>query len=264
VLILAQFITKPFKNNIMKSKFSMLKQALQGGLTVEQIRNKKFAGFNFYKWDFKNWDFSVFDFSSSDFRYSNFRSSDFSSSDFSSSDFSYSNFRSSDFRYSDFRYSDFRYSNFRYSNFRSSDFSSSDFSSSDFRYSNFRYSNFNSTHINENTIGLTLACPEEGSFIAYKKASGYIVKIRVLEHSLRSSATTLKCRASDVEVLKIENIDKTIPCSLTEVKTSYRDSSLVYKVGERIHIADFDTNRWNECSTGIHFFMSRKLAECYN
>lgn len=33
--------------------------------------------------------------------------------------------------------------------------------------------------------------------------------------------------------------------------------------GETIHVEDFDTNRWNECATGIHFFITRIEAVAY-
>ena len=29
-------------------------------------------------------------------------------------------------------------------------------------------------------------------------------------------------------------------------------------------VSDFDENRWNECSTGIHFFINREMAKQYN
>ena len=35
-------------------------------------------------------------------------------------------------------------------------------------------------------------------------------------------------------------------------------------VGETVSVSDFDENRWNECSTGIHFFITRDEAVRYN
>jgi hypothetical protein len=34
-------------------------------------------------------------------------------------------------------------------------------------------------------------------------------------------------------------------------------------VGETIEVKDFDDDRWNECSAGIHFFITRKEAVEY-
>ena len=36
-----------------------------------------------------------------------------------------------------------------------------------------------------------------------------------------------------------------------------------YKVGETVYPDSFDEDRWNECSNGIHFFMTRREAELY-
>ncbi len=116
--------------------------------------------------------------------------------------------------------------------------------------------------INEGTIGLVLACPEEGNYIAYKKASGYIIKLFIPASAKRSSATTLKCRASKAKCLKIENLNG-VNSGLKEISSDW-DKSFLYKVGEYISVDDFDSNRWNECAPGIHHFLSRILAECWS
>ena len=50
-----------------------------------------------------------------------------------------------------------------------------------------------------------------------------------------------------------------------EVKeiASGRDSNFIYRVGEIVRVDNFDEDRWNECSTGIHFFITRREAEQY-
>jgi len=100
------------------------------------------------------------------------------------------------------------------------------------------------------------ACPETGSFVGYKKcARDIIVKLLITEDAKRSSATTLKCRCSKAKVLEISG-------GLTEIVSNH-DPKFIYKIGEIIEVSDFDENRWNECSTGIHFFINKRLAECY-
>lgn len=101
-----------------------------------------------------------------------------------------------------------------------------------------------------------MACPETGSFIGWKKAGRYIIKLEIPEDALRSSATTNKCRASWAKVLEIQNVDGT-KSDVTEIMT---DRCWVYKVGSMVYPDDWDYNRWNECSHGIHFFMTRKEA----
>ena len=113
---------------------------------------------------------------------------------------------------------------------------------------------------NEHTAFYALQCPEEGSFIGYKKAHGYIVKLEILADAKRSSATSRKCRCSAAKVLSITSIDGKIDVPET---SSNRDRDFIYHVGEVVHVDDFDDDRWNECSTGIHFFVTRKEAEQY-
>ena len=107
-----------------------------------------------------------------------------------------------------------------------------------------------------------LQCPEEGSFIGYKKARGYIVKLEILSNAKRSSATTRKCRCSAARVLSITTLDG--KDDGTQFISSGRDSDFIYQVGEIVRVDDFDENRWNECSTGIHFFITRSEAVKYD
>ena len=71
---------------------------------------------------------------------------------------------------------------------------------------NLRGANLENIQTNIHTIGYNLACPEKGSFVAYKRAGGYIVKLLVLEDAKRNSATSYKCRCNAAKVLDIENI----------------------------------------------------------
>ena len=113
---------------------------------------------------------------------------------------------------------------------------------------------------NIHTIGYNLACPEKGSFIGYKKANGYIIELLILENAKRSSATTYKCRCDKAKVLDIEDVYT--GKKIEKTKSDY-DSEFIYRVGEIITVDNFDDNRWNECGTGIHFFMNRNNALNY-
>jgi len=126
--------------------------------------------------------------------------------------------------------------------------------------SNLNNANLNNVKTNMYTIGYNLACPEEGSFIGYKKVGKYIVKLLIMEDSKRNSATTLKCRCDKAKVLDIEKIDTG---EKIESTPSDYDINFIYKVGEIVKVDNFDENRWNECSTGIHFFMNKQNAIKY-
>lgn len=163
--------------------------------------------------------------------------------------------------YANLRYADLTNANLNYTNLSSANLSGANLSNSDLRGSSLGYANFSNaklddanlynTSLSEKTAFLLPQCPSEGSFVAWKKASGMIVKLLVTEDAKRSSATTMKCRCSKAKVLAIENIDGS-KSELKEIESSY-DSDFVYRVGETVEVKDFDDNRWNQCSTGIHF-----------
>ena len=151
---------------------------------------------------------------------------------------------------------DLRYVNLRYVNL-----SDADLSGANLRGADLRYANLSGAKYNETTSFLALQCPEKGSFIAYKKCrDGLIVELEISEDAKRSSATTRKCRASKARVINITNIDNT---ETFDEAISQQDSSFVYKIGETVEIEDFDMDRWNECSSGIHFFITRQEAVNY-
>ena len=156
--------------------------------------------------------------------------------------------------------------NLRGADLRGADLSEVDLRGADLRGANLRGADLRGANLrgaayDENTAFLALQCPEEGSFIGYKICEEQrIVKLLITEDSKRSSATTRKCRASKVKVLDISNIENT---KKYETAVSKYDKSFIYKAGETIKVPDFDDNRWEECSTGIHFFITRDEAVQY-
>ena len=106
-----------------------------------------------------------------------------------------------------------------------------------------------------------LQCPETGSFIGYKKAADKIVMLEICADAKRSSATSRKCRCSKAKVLAITNLDGS-ESGLSEIESDY-DEDFIYCVGETVEVPDFDENRWNECTAGIHFFITRGEAVKY-
>lgn len=112
---------------------------------------------------------------------------------------------------------------------------------------------------------IPMVCPEEGAFIGWKQAqvkSGYvIVKLKIPASAKRSSATSRKCRCDKAKVLEIYNFDGTVA---KERKCyAHYDNSFIYEIGKIVKADDFDEDRWNECSRGIHFFMNRQEAIDY-
>ena len=161
--------------------------------------------------------------------------------------------RSADLRSADLRGADLRSANLRSANLRSADLRSADLRSANLLSADLRGA--------KNIPFIPYTCPDFGSFIGFKKAQGMIVVLEIPEDAKRLSATGRKCRCDKAKVLGIQNIDGT-RSNLTKV-VSDRTDDFVYKVGEIVSVDDFDENRWNECSTGIHFFINRQEAVEY-
>lgn len=120
------------------------------------------------------------------------------------------------------------------------------------------------------SIAKTSILPDEGDIIGWKKAwtddtmppKSVIVKLLIPADAQRSNAMGRKCRASTARVLDLQDKQGN---SLPPDTTAYSgyDTDFTYKKGETVHVEDFDTNRWNECAPGIHFFITRIEAAEY-
>ena len=148
-------------------------------------------------------------------------------------------------------------------NLRDADLSDADLSGADLRHADLRGTDLREANLRgaKNVPYIPMICPEEGEFIGYKKASGKIIKLCIPEDAKRSSATTRKCRCNKALVLAIYELDGSIS-NCTEVPST-RDSNFIYRINKEVVVDDFDEDRWNECSTGIHFFMQRQEAIDY-
>ena len=163
--------------------------------------------------------------------------------------------RDADLRDADLRDADLYGANLCDANLRDANLCDADLRDADLRGADLR-----GVRYNEQTAYYAMQCPEKGAYIGYKKAEGKIVELEIQENAKRSSATTRKCRASKAKVLSITSIDGKE--HFEEAKSS-RDQSFVYRVRKTVEVKDFDEDRWNECSTGIHHFITREEAERY-
>lgn len=113
-----------------------------------------------------------------------------------------------------------------------------------------------------------ICCPEEGSFVGFKQAYTIrncvevevIIELEIPAEAKRSSATNRKCRCSKAKVLSITDFSGA--AEFQQACSNY-DNNFIYEVGKTVVVDDFDENRWNECSTGIHFFITRNEAVDY-
>jgi hypothetical protein len=107
-----------------------------------------------------------------------------------------------------------------------------------------------------------MTCPDSGSFTAWKKAHGHIVKLLIPKDARRSSATGRKCRCDKAVVVAIETVSGE-SAELDEIASDH-DNTFIYKVGETVTEPNFCEDRFKECANGIHFFINRQEAVDYN
>lgn len=165
---------------------------------------------------------------------------------------------------------EFSVSSFRDSVIYDSCFNETKFNVCDFYESAIKDTKFNNIESCQNKF-FDLQCPEKGEFIGYKKLidfyyNKYLCKLLIPEDAKRSSATTKKCRCSKAKVLEIvniktgENVNSVTHMILTN---SAKDTCFNYKVNEFVYPDEWDEDRFNECSHGIHFFMDIQDALDY-
>ena len=185
---------------------------------------------------------------------------DLSRADLTRANLSHTNLRKADLSYTNLNEADLSSTNLCEANLKGADLSHADLNYANLMGANLKQVNLDNVRYNACTSFFALQCPEEGSFIGYKKARGRIVKLLITEDAERSNTTTRKCRCSKAKVLSITNKENTKEYDKVRSDFNY---SFIYKVGEIVEVKDFDENRWEECSTGIHFFLTRDEAVRY-
>ena len=228
-----------------------IKEVIINGVSLEEILNKH------KKWLNGEIGGEKADLSDTDLRHVDLRGRNLTGVNLRSADLSYASLSYADLSYADLIDTDLFHVDLSCTNLSNANLNKADLSGTNFNNANLKYANLKDIKYNENTSCFALQCPEEGSFIGYKKANNKIVKLLITKDSKRSSATSRKCRCSKAKVLSISNMENTE--EYNEAHSNY-DYNFIYKVGEIVKVDNFDEDRWNECSPGIHFFMTRDEA----
>ena len=98
--------------------------------------------------------------------------------------------------------------------------------------------------------------PSEGAFVGWKKLRGDVIAKLVIPHDAErmNAIGSRKCRASKVFVNEMFGADEAF---------DKHTGTTLYRVGCEVIPDKFDPDIRNECSHGIHFFMTREEAEDY-
>lgn len=222
------------------------------------------------KKDCENWEkmkakFCGVDLCGVDLSHANLRGADFFESDLSQADFYRTDLGGASFICAKLNETTFYNANLRGAYFNEANLYKTKFYESNLKGAvldgaNCYQINFYGT---KNIPYIPMVCPENGSFIGWKKVKEYIIKLEIPTEAKRSSATTRKCRCEFAKVLGIYELNgkKANIEEITNDSLVYRPC--VYKVGEMVYPDKFDDDRWVECSNGIHFFVNRQEAINY-
>ena len=175
----------------------------------------------------------------------------------------------------DLNHADLSHADLSHADLCGADLCGADLSDADLRYADLHGASLygadlSCANLSELTIAQTSIIPDDGDIIGWKKTYAddtmpprpVIVKLLIPADAQRSNGTGRKCRASTARVLDLQDKQGN---SLPPDTTAYSryDTDFTYKKGETVHVENFDTNRWNECAPGIHFFITRIEAAEY-
>ena len=215
------------------------------------LRSAYLSAANLRSADMSDADMSDADLSAADLRCANLRDADLSAA----------NLRCADLRSAYLSAADLSGANLRCANLRSAYLSAANLRSADLSAADLRGADLHGANLSELTVAQTSILPDEGDIIGWKKAitldgAPIIVKLLIPADAQRSNATGRKCRASTARVLDLQDKQGNSLPPDTTAYSSY-DPDFTYQKGETVHVEDFDTNRWDECAPGIHFFITR-------
>ena len=201
--------------------------------------------------DLSGWDLSYMDFSLSTFR----------NVCFDGADLSHSSLENGWFENCTFRGTDFRYANLKTVAMRYNDLTGANIEGANLYAAVLEYAKLDGIIFNDETKWFKLHCPEEGAFLGYKKCFGNrLVQLLIPADAKRTSATMNSCRCSKAKVLTIKSFDYK---EQYEEAWSLVDENFVYRKGQWVEVLDFNEDRWQDSTTGIHFWLTREEALAY-
>jgi hypothetical protein len=195
-----------------------------------------------------------------DLQGANLRSADLRSADLRSADLRSANLRSADLQGADLRSANLRSADLQGAdlqgaNLQGADLYGANLQGADLYGADLYGADLQGAEFDELQDARLSILPSDGDVVGWKKCrGGVLVKLIVREGVPRSNATGRKCRAAEVEVIEVDG---------AKVGVSDYDETTEYRVGKTVKCDTWGENRWQECTGGIHFFITRKEAEVY-
>ena len=200
--------------------------------------------------------------SGADLRRADLRDADLRGADLRAGNFRWAVLRGADLRGADLRKADLRGADLRkadlsWADLGGANLSWADLTGADLRWADLSWAYLTGAHIEGAVLPLPIV-PSEGDFLGYKKViqadgSYAVITLRIPADAQRTSAlTSLKCRASHVVVVNGEGVSPT-----------NSRGKLRYTPGAVVTADRFNPDRREECTNGVHFFLTFEEAEKY-
>lgn len=180
---------------------------------------------------------------------------------FDEADLSFSSVENALFENCSLRKAIFRNANMRTAAFRYNDLTGANIEGADLFGAVLEYAKLDEVIYDDATQYFKMRCPEKGAFLGYKKCfNNRLVQLLIPEDAKRTSATMNSCRCSRAKVLTIKSFDYS---EEFEEAWSLVDENFVYRKGDWVEVKDFNEDRWQDSTRGIHFWMTREEALRY-
>ena len=152
-----------------------------------------------------------------------------------------------------------RYADLRYADLTRVDLYGADLTNADLTNAVLTDANLSSADLTDTILDEKEQCRKgivlNEPMVGYKKLDSEIIILEIPVGANVFSINNNRRRTNKAKVIDIQGE--------TEL-SSMHDASFKYHVGDEIEIKDFDERYNVECSTGIHFFLTRKEAKKYN
>ncbi|MCA0276301.1 MAG: pentapeptide repeat-containing protein [Proteobacteria bacterium] len=239
----------------LKSRADLSRANLSGAdLSRADLSRADLSRANLYGADLSGADLSRADLSRADLYGADFSGADLSRADLSRADLSRANLSGADLSRADLYGADFSGADLSRANFSGADLSRADLSGANFSGADLSGADLSGAKSADLVIARTRILPE-GDIIGWKKCQGDVIaKLLIPAAAKRSHAFGRKCRAEYVDCLELFGADKGI---------SLHDGKTEYAAGQRVTPDAFDENWQSECSSGIHFYITRAEAEVH-
>jgi len=199
------------------------------------------------------------DLRGAELRDANLIGADLSGAELRGADLSDANLRGADLIGADLSGADLRRANLRRADLRDANLIGAELRDANLIGADLRGANLSGAKNAELALAIGLHIPPEGPFWAWKKChsinGNILVKLLIPAEARRSHGSERKCRAEFVDVLEVIGADEGV---------SDRDRNVRYRAGERVVADSWDEDRWETCSHGIHFMLTKEEAMAYS